>query len=177
MVSIFYSNTFTYDTNFIRYDYRVARINGTRFQTTEVERQPVGGQHRMLLDRRGIRIVFHQVGELGKFDFPTLLVTVVSGLALVVVASQTLNYTIKWFPPVQKLYRSEIFIDSAGEWGSGAFEVLGEASPPKVEREALPASPSGVLPTLDLEEMLDLEDPCVAPVETADSPESKKRVL
>ncbi|MDP2434590.1 MAG: hypothetical protein Q8P67_02490 [archaeon] len=125
----------------------------------------------MLLDRRGIRIVFHQVGELGKFDFPTLLVTVVSGLALVVVASQTLNYTIKWFPPLQKLYRNEIFIDSVGEWGSGAFEVLGKPDP-ELQREdmpssglpdypsmvALPASPSGLELILEIPEETPLDD-------------------
>lgn len=149
VVSIEYSNTFTYDPQVIRYQYHVSRVTHATFQTTEVIRQPQINSQRMLFDRRGIRLVFRQVGELGKFDFPTLLLTIVSGMALVSIANLSINYTIKWFPPVQALYRNEMFIDSAGEWGSGAFEII-EPEPetlPELELEDLPQPSHSHLPS------------------------------
>lgn len=45
------------------------------------------GERRDILNRHGVRFIFVQTGELGKFDFLSLLITLVSGVALLAVAS------------------------------------------------------------------------------------------
>jgi hypothetical protein len=105
----------------------------TSFQTVEVVREPTQ-RERLLIDRHGVRIVFKQTGQIGRFDFPTLLLSLVSGLALISIASLILDYTIKWLGLCDDfvalaLYRREKFIESAEWYPTPSFETIGERDP------------------------------------------------
>jgi len=82
IVFITYSNTHTYDLKNLKYTLEVAAISNTKFKSVE----PVFSKNtdsRVLWNRHGIRMIFLQQGELGKFDFQTLLLSFVSGLGLI----------------------------------------------------------------------------------------------
>jgi len=83
---ITYSNTYTYSTSKYRYTYEFHLIEDTKFKIVE----PIyldDVSHRYIFNRHGVRIIFIQTGQLGKFDFQTTLLTFVSGIGLLTVAT------------------------------------------------------------------------------------------
>ncbi|EFA80398.1 P2X receptor [Heterostelium album PN500] len=83
---ITYSNTFSYNLNKYRYTYSVSKIENTEYTvaesvyTTDVE-------NRYIFKRHGIRIIFIQDGDISTFQFQALLITLVSGLGLLAIAT------------------------------------------------------------------------------------------
>lgn len=62
------------------------------------------GEHRTLVIRNGIKLVFIQQGNVGKFDFPTLLLSLVSGLALLTVSQTTVDLVALYIMPLRSIY-------------------------------------------------------------------------
>eukprot|EP01132_Coremiostelium_polycephalum_P008552 gene8552-10516_t len=86
MCFITYSNTFSFNPNRFRYTYQFSLIQNTKFKIVE----PIyttGIDDRYVINRHGVRIIFIQTGTLGKFDFQVMLLTFVSGIGLVTVAT------------------------------------------------------------------------------------------
>ena len=68
----------------------------------------------MGIEQHGIRVVFVQTGEVGRFDFPSLLVTLVSGLALLAganVATELLMTRILHAKEYYQDFKSETSVD------------------------------------------------------------------
>jgi hypothetical protein len=81
LVSISYDNTWTFDLNKIRYQIRVSELKDTPFRAI----QPIYTNNittRAVLIRYGIRIIVLQGGTIGTFDFPTLLLSFITGMGL-----------------------------------------------------------------------------------------------
>eukprot|EP01090_Pellita_catalonica_P000830 TRINITY_DN10589_c0_g1_i1.p1 TRINITY_DN10589_c0_g1~~TRINITY_DN10589_c0_g1_i1.p1 ORF type:complete len:271 (-),score=40.19 TRINITY_DN10589_c0_g1_i1:66-878(-) len=108
---ITYSNTYSYNPHDIRYQYTVKQVADTKFKAT----QPIYTKHIENLevwDRHGIRIIFIQVGTLGKFDFQTLLLTFVSGLGLLAVASVIVDFIALRLLRSKSLYRKYKYVET-----------------------------------------------------------------
>eukprot|EP01098_Paradermamoeba_levis_P014033 TRINITY_DN6586_c0_g1_i1.p1 TRINITY_DN6586_c0_g1~~TRINITY_DN6586_c0_g1_i1.p1 ORF type:complete len:400 (-),score=74.51 TRINITY_DN6586_c0_g1_i1:95-1294(-) len=92
LVVIEYSNRVTYSTSNIQYKTSVKYVSNTEFKATEVifsQNLDRSLEPREVLEynRHGVRIIFIQTGLLGKFDFQVLLLSFVSGLGLLAVAT------------------------------------------------------------------------------------------
>jgi len=86
IVFLSYTNTYTYDLGKIKYSISAATISNTKFKSV----QPIFTKNwdtRVLWNRHGLRMIFLQEGELGKFDFQTLLLSFVAGLGLITVST------------------------------------------------------------------------------------------
>jgi len=89
IINIYYNNI-RFNTGTITYQYRADPVITSEFksvQTTEnivIDNTTSG---RVIINRHGIRLVFVQGGKIGVFDFQTLLLTFVSGLGLLAVAT------------------------------------------------------------------------------------------
>jgi len=105
LVFISYSNTYTFDTDDIRYEYNVKVQKNTKFkvvQTTLVN----GTSSRVIWNRHGIRLLFIQSGQLGRYDFQTMLLNIVSGLGLLALATVVVDLIgLRLFPQTSQLYR------------------------------------------------------------------------
>lgn len=103
-MDIEYSNTWSYSLRNVRYRYQLSSVAGTKFKSVQIKNEDQKTSERWLDDRHGVRLIIRQTGELGKFDFPTLVLTVVSGAALVSVAKLALDAAIQFFGPLKSLY-------------------------------------------------------------------------
>ncbi|KAK3238487.1 hypothetical protein CYMTET_51503 [Cymbomonas tetramitiformis] len=65
------------------------------------------GDHRTLVIRNGIKLVFIQQGNVGKFDFPTLLLSLVSGLALLAISQTAVDVVALYILPLKSIYRKQ----------------------------------------------------------------------
>lgn len=98
LVFITYSNTYTFDTNDIRYEISIEPVTNTKFKSE----QPIytkSYEKRVIWNRHGIRLLFLTTGSLGKFDFQVLLLTFVSGLGLLAVATLVVDVIAVWIIP------------------------------------------------------------------------------
>ncbi|EFA80527.1 putative purinergic receptor [Heterostelium album PN500] len=105
LVFIDYSNVYTYNTNNYRYTYRFKAIKDTKFKIME----PIYGsdlQHRFVLNRHGVKLIFLQTGQIGAFDFQTLLLNFVSGLGLLAVATFIVENIVMKILPQRDEYHS-----------------------------------------------------------------------
>jgi hypothetical protein len=85
VVTIDYTNLYSYDLGSYRYSYTVDLVSVTEFKTTqEVYSKDVSSIEE--IGRHGVRLIFIQSGEIGVFDFQSLLLTLVSGMGLMAVA-------------------------------------------------------------------------------------------
>lgn len=81
-----YSNTETFNLNKITYSISVGAINNTQYKADQAQFvEGIGDVN--VIGRHGVRVVFLQVGEIGKFDFQELLLTFVSGMGLLAIAT------------------------------------------------------------------------------------------
>jgi hypothetical protein len=111
LVFITYSNTYTYDTSKVRYQYSARQIIGAEFKTE----QPIytkNQTNRTIWDRHGVRLVFLQIGSLGKFDFQTLLLSLVSGLGLLAVATLVVDIIATRVLPGKETYRHYKYLET-----------------------------------------------------------------
>eukprot|EP01089_Gocevia_fonbrunei_P006354 TRINITY_DN1699_c0_g1_i1.p1 TRINITY_DN1699_c0_g1~~TRINITY_DN1699_c0_g1_i1.p1 ORF type:complete len:391 (-),score=50.34 TRINITY_DN1699_c0_g1_i1:72-1244(-) len=112
LIFITYSNTYTFDTNNIRYQYTVKIVDDTKFKAqqsiyTKTQEEIV------VWNRHGLRIIFLQVGELGKFDFQVLLLTFVAGLGLLAVSTFIVDFlAIRILPSTKKLYKQFKYLET-----------------------------------------------------------------
>ncbi|KAI8590772.1 hypothetical protein BDZ88DRAFT_450941 [Geranomyces variabilis] len=86
----------------VSYSYVPAQINGTEYKVTQTIVQPDNSI--LYIVRHGIRIVFVQTGEIGQFDFMTLLQALVAATALLRVASLIVETLMLWVMPHRHLY-------------------------------------------------------------------------
>jgi len=85
-LTITYSNTYSYNLDNFSYTYSVNLIGNTKYKAV----QPIytkNLENRLLWNRHGVRIIVLQTGQIGKFDFPTALLSLVSGLGLLTVST------------------------------------------------------------------------------------------
>ncbi|KAI8917282.1 hypothetical protein DFJ77DRAFT_429568 [Powellomyces hirtus] len=95
----------------VTYQYVPAQIPETEYKVTESIVQPDGSI--MYLVRHGIRIVFTQTGEIGAFDFMSLLTSLVAATALLRVASLIVEFLMLWVMPHKHLYMKAKFENTA----------------------------------------------------------------
>lgn len=106
LVSIEYDNFFSYDPDAVRYTYAVSEVANTEFKAQQVIPEPgEDTQRRVLLDRHGVRVLVQQTGTIGKFDFSTLLVQLVSSLGLLAVATALVNFIAFSVLPMKNIYK------------------------------------------------------------------------
>jgi len=103
LMYISYSNVRTFDLNYIDYIITVRRADNTKYKGV----QPTytkDVQQRLLLDRHGIRLIVLQTGAIGQFDFPTLVLTIISGIGLFTIATTIVDFIATTLMPTKKLY-------------------------------------------------------------------------
>ncbi|KAN0053164.1 hypothetical protein ACTA71_006688 [Dictyostelium dimigraforme] len=104
-VFITYSNTYTYSTSDFRYVYSVQQIANTIYDVPEtIILETI--KSRLLFKRHGVRVIFIQTGTIGSFHFQTLLLTLVSGLGLLAVATTVVDQLAIRLLPQRKSYSS-----------------------------------------------------------------------
>ncbi|KAK5578685.1 hypothetical protein RB653_008358 [Dictyostelium firmibasis] len=109
---ITYSNTYTYNTGNYQYTYQFKLVQNTKFKIVEpVFTKDV--EDRYIFDRHGVRIIFIQTGQLGQFDFQTMLLTFVSGIGLVTAASLVVDIIATRIMPQRSKYQELKFQDSS----------------------------------------------------------------
>jgi hypothetical protein len=84
-MTIFYDNTFSFDQSKFRYRYTVLHVDKTQFKVEQTIF--ANSTNRVLWNRHGIFLTISVAGTVGRFDLPTLLLQLVSGLALLSIAS------------------------------------------------------------------------------------------
>ncbi|ORX77973.1 hypothetical protein K493DRAFT_412410 [Basidiobolus meristosporus CBS 931.73] len=89
-------------TNF-KYSYSANYIKGNEFKVEETIFNPTDGSITEL-NRHGIRIVFSQTGNIGKFDFMSLLTNLVASIALLKTATLLVEIFMLKFLPQRKMY-------------------------------------------------------------------------
>eukprot|EP01111_Echinosteliopsis_oligospora_P019564 TRINITY_DN9523_c0_g1_i1.p1 TRINITY_DN9523_c0_g1~~TRINITY_DN9523_c0_g1_i1.p1 ORF type:complete len:362 (+),score=74.09 TRINITY_DN9523_c0_g1_i1:33-1118(+) len=105
VVLIEYSNTKSYNTSDIQYQYQPVVIQGTEFKAV----QPIFTKNitsRVLWNRHGVRMIFVQAGMLGKFDFQIMLIAFVSGMGLVTAATVVVDVIATRLMPEKKYYKA-----------------------------------------------------------------------
>lgn len=104
LVFVTYSNTETFNLSDVSYTYEVVRINRTEFKALQnVATKNI--TNRLVYDRHGIRLMFVQSGELGRFDFQTLLLSVVSGLGLLALSTLVVDVIAIRLMPARAVYK------------------------------------------------------------------------
>lgn len=124
LVFITYSNTYTYDTRKLRYQYTVKMVEDTKYKVV----QPVYTKQidvRAIWNRHGIRLLVLQVGMLGAFDFETMLLSFVSGLGLLAVATLVVDtIAIRLLPKSSRIYKRYKYLETP-EYNSLEGEDIG----------------------------------------------------
>ncbi|KAL6072949.1 Purinergic receptor [Balamuthia mandrillaris] len=112
LVFITYSNTFSFNTKSVHYEYSVHEVSSTKFKSVE----PILTKNittRQTWNRHGIRLIFIQQGRLGKFDFQTLLLSLVSGLGLLAVATFIVDTcALRLMPSTKKIYHRYKYLET-----------------------------------------------------------------
>lgn len=91
----------------LKYDYKFYTIPDVNVISQEPTKPVAGG-----LSQRswyGVRLVFLVIGSIGKFDFPTLLTSLVNGLVLVKVATTIVDLLILYIMPDKNIYKRHKF--------------------------------------------------------------------
>jgi hypothetical protein len=106
LVRVFYDNTFTYNTGHFRYRYEVEEVSNTQFKAIQPEYDMGDDTHRTLNNRHGLRLVFQQAGMVGRFNFQTMLVQLVSSLGLLAVATVVVDIMATSVMPKRQVYKA-----------------------------------------------------------------------
>jgi hypothetical protein len=108
-----YDNIFTYNTNNVRYSVRVSQLKDAEFKS--VEQLHYNSSSKQERNRHGIRIVFLPVGQIGQFQVQALILTLVSGAALMAVATVVTDIIATTFLPEKKKYEVAKYQDTTVE--------------------------------------------------------------
>lgn len=87
----------------LKYDYKFYVIPDVNVISQEPTKPVAGG-----LSQRswyGVRLIFLVIGTIGKFDFPTLLTSLVNGLVLVKVATTIVDILLLYIMPDKNIYK------------------------------------------------------------------------
>ncbi|KAG0232857.1 cytochrome c oxidase subunit 1 [Actinomortierella wolfii] len=104
--------------NKISYRYMPKAIVDQEYKAIETIRDFQAGR-RVEINRHGIKIVFSQHGELGKFSMMTLLTNVVAAIALFKVANILVELTMLRFHPQKRVYGEAKYDSTHGPINSG----------------------------------------------------------
>ncbi|RKP24681.1 hypothetical protein SYNPS1DRAFT_29560 [Syncephalis pseudoplumigaleata] len=88
----------------IKYGYWPSIIDGAEYKILEVIRNPDNTVTE--INRHGVKIVFQQTGSIGHFDLITLMINLVSAIALLKVASIIVEVLMLRFLPEREIYHS-----------------------------------------------------------------------
>jgi len=94
--------------------------SGFNYRYVEYTRQGDGTLTRDLTKAHGVRIVFMEGGEAGKFDIVTLTVNLGAGLALLGVATLLCDIIVLYFLPQKQMYKDHKYELLYGDDASGA---------------------------------------------------------
>jgi len=103
LIFVTYSNMENFNQKEVVYFYTAHMIEQTKYKAE----QPIYTKtldNRVIWDRHGIRVIILQTGTIGKFDFQTLLLTFVSGLGLLAVATLIVDTLALRVLPRKQLY-------------------------------------------------------------------------
>lgn len=92
VVTIEYSNQGSYNPYKVGYIARVSLVEKAEFKVQEIVRDGDRTDERFVLDRHGVRLMVKQTGELGMFDMTTLLIQLVTSLALLSLSTTITDY-------------------------------------------------------------------------------------
>eukprot|EP01098_Paradermamoeba_levis_P013023 TRINITY_DN5832_c0_g1_i6.p1 TRINITY_DN5832_c0_g1~~TRINITY_DN5832_c0_g1_i6.p1 ORF type:complete len:220 (-),score=94.01 TRINITY_DN5832_c0_g1_i6:99-758(-) len=109
LVFIVYDNTHSFSTNNVRYTVKVREVKNTEFKS--VEETYFSETTKRERNRHGVRLIFLQTGQLGKFQFQVLLLTMVSGLALLAVSTLIVDLLALMVLPQRKYYEKYKYYD------------------------------------------------------------------
>jgi len=110
-VYITYSNVYSYNLNNLEYTISVTKVDNTKFKAI----QPINSKDitsRSLWNRHGIRIIVIQTGTISKFDFQTLLLTFISGLGLITIATTIVDILATKILPGRDIYSFHKYQDT-----------------------------------------------------------------
>eukprot|EP01088_Endostelium_zonatum_P014209 TRINITY_DN3014_c0_g1_i1.p1 TRINITY_DN3014_c0_g1~~TRINITY_DN3014_c0_g1_i1.p1 ORF type:complete len:388 (+),score=55.68 TRINITY_DN3014_c0_g1_i1:74-1237(+) len=107
-----YSNTYTFNTGNIRYQYKVRAVENAEFKSMQpIYTKNVNAVN--VYNRHGPRIIFLQTGQLGVFDFPTLLLSFVSGLGLLTISTLIVDLVVlRIMPKTRHLYSQYKYVET-----------------------------------------------------------------
>ncbi|RKP11124.1 hypothetical protein THASP1DRAFT_27103 [Thamnocephalis sphaerospora] len=91
----------------LKYYYRPSIIDGAEYKIMETRRNPDGTITEF--NRHGVKITFQQSGIIGRFDFLTLLINLVSAIALLKMASLIVEVLMLRFLPERQEYQRSKF--------------------------------------------------------------------
>jgi len=103
LMLITYDNTHSYDTNNFEYSIRPYIFPRAEFKAVEVIYLS-DPDIRILRDRHGVRLLFVQTGVVGTFSFQALLLSFVSGLGLLAIATTVVDLIAVMIMPEKKFY-------------------------------------------------------------------------
>jgi len=103
LVLISYSNTFSFSTSNLRYSINVKVVNNTEFKSLQTIYTSFPKNINQF-NRHGIRILILQSGSLGKFDFQTLLVNLISSLGLFALITLVVDIIATYCLPQRSIY-------------------------------------------------------------------------
>jgi len=104
LLFIDYSNMFSYNLANIQYFARAAIVDNAYFKMEEPIYAGTSLASRVIWNRHGTRIIVLQTGSIGAFDFPTGLISFVSGLGLVALATLIVDTLATKILPQKKIY-------------------------------------------------------------------------
>eukprot|EP01097_Dermamoeba_algensis_P011778 TRINITY_DN9265_c0_g1_i1.p1 TRINITY_DN9265_c0_g1~~TRINITY_DN9265_c0_g1_i1.p1 ORF type:complete len:376 (-),score=56.37 TRINITY_DN9265_c0_g1_i1:108-1235(-) len=106
-----YDNTHSYNTDNIRYTITFTALKSTEFKAVEQMYNSLNASEKTTRNRHGLRILFFQNGDIGKFEFQVLLLTLVSGLALTAIATLITDMIALMMLPDRKIYEKSKYKD------------------------------------------------------------------
>jgi len=107
IVSLTYNNVRLNDDR-ITYLYRISPITTSSFtsiQTIEPLLSNNDTVERLMVTRNGVRLIFIQSGTIGVFNFQNLLLSLVSGLGLLIIAQELVDQLALRILPQRRIYR------------------------------------------------------------------------
>jgi hypothetical protein len=135
--SNFYSETGSYEENYLSYRAIVSTVASAGYSAIEVVSGADGsvsgtgtgiGLTRLLVNRHGLRIIVRQSGSVGRFDAAQLLLTLTTSLSLIAVAKVVVDYLATRVLPKRYIYRQYIEVRTVD------FSDLEEMDPDILER-------------------------------------------
>jgi hypothetical protein len=130
-VNIEYNNKFSFDSSQVEYKYTVDHVKESEFQANEIMIESGGAAERTVNNRHGIRVVFRQIGEVGRFDAQTFLINLVTALGLLAAATTFVDALMVNVLPQKKLYTQakvqevSVLVGDRGGGGEGGSNSNG----------------------------------------------------
>jgi len=107
LVTIMYDN---FESNFPEYDYHVTKFPNSQYNVTEL--QSTNQTHRLYIDRHGIKVVFVQVGRIGRFNISVMILQLMSAFGLLAVAGVVVELLMLYLMPEKQAYTDFKFIET-----------------------------------------------------------------